>query len=257
MAVTGDTSELPLPDLLGMVRFRTGLVRFTGIKRVPPIEIHVSPGFLRAVFCGAKSVPDVPSIIDKLVAVAACETGQFHFRGMHPNAVTAQTQIPMDGLILAVVSIVDEILFNKPHLPRREQVYAFSSKEGEYDLGEEDAQLLNFVRRSRDMLELGASAEELAPVLEISVAQIQFYLLKLRSVGVVEPLRSADPFANDPALQLKSTRMRLADDHRELVNAAEQTRAIYHPGFAGKSWTPRPGADDAPMPEAGRLAGML
>lgn len=240
-----------------MLRFRTGIIRFTGIKRLPTIEMHCTPGFLRGVYAGERLIHDDTSVIDKLVAIAASASGKFQFVPARPDQLMLNTQIPMDGMILTVVTIVDEILFNKENLPRREQIYSLAAP-GEYEVEEDDPQLINFIRQSKDLLELGSAAEDMAKVLEISVAQVQFYLLKLRSAGVVSPLRSGDPFANDPSLQLKSTQLRLADDHHENATEVAASGGRYYQSATGSSsWTPRPVSADEPMPESGRLAGML
>jgi len=240
-----------------MLRFRTGIIRFSGIMRLPTIELHVTPGFIRAVYTGERLLQDGAAVVDKLVAITAASTGKFTFSPARPDQITANMQLPIDGLILGVVTIVDEILYNKEHLPRREQVYAFAPVEAEFDLGEEDDQLLFFVKKARDQLELGTSAEDVAKVLEISVAQAQFYLLKLRSAGVVEPLRSADPFANDPALQLKSSGLRLASREEAAYESEERDQSELLPPLPTPSWSPAAHTADEPMPESGRIRRML
>jgi len=241
-----------------MLRFRTGIIRFSAILRLPTIELHVTPGYLRSVYSGERLLQDPPAVVDKLVAITAASTGKFTFSPARPDQITANMQLPMDGLILGVVTIVDEILFSKDQLPRREQIYAFAPVEAEFDLGEDDDQLLYFVKKARDQLELGTSAEDVAKVLEISVAQAQFYLLKLRAAGVVEPLRSADPFANDPALQLKSSSLRLAGNHDEAAyEEREREESSLLPPLPTSSWSPTAHTADEPMPESGRVRRML
>jgi len=259
MPVTGDNSELPLPDLLGMVRFRTGALRFHGLRKVPPVELRVMPGFVRWASCGDRAVREETTVVDKLVAVATSVTGQFHFQALRPDEVEPLFQIPIDGLTLSVMTIVDEILYNQEQLPRRDQSYCFSPEAEGMDLQDTDPQLLRFLMRVKDLLEIGVSAEELASVLEIGVVQVQFYLLKLRALGVVEPLPWGDPFQDDPVLRLKSSALRLADEHQDLVEAVQRSEPLYRPRMiTGKeTWQSQTFSQDEPMPEGGRLKRLL
>jgi len=254
MPVIGDTSELPLPDLLGMLRFRTGIVLFNRVKRIPEIEMHVVPGYVRGMFCGGKSVTDEAAMLDKVVAVAASSTGQFAFHPRRPDQVQNSVKMSMDGVILSVVTMIDEILYYKDQLPRMEQLYSFVQQESEFELEEEDHSLLNFVKSARDFLEIGSSAEDIAAVLQIGVAQVQFYLLKLRSMGIVSPMRSLDPFLHDPALCLKSSDIKLSQMHPTMVSLS-RSRGGYRSSFS-EMWNIHLPDAEQPMPSAGRIAAL-
>ena len=46
MAISGDIADLPLTDLLNMIRFRGGIVSLTDTPRVGEMVIYFSPGFV-------------------------------------------------------------------------------------------------------------------------------------------------------------------------------------------------------------------
>lgn len=236
MAVQGDNSELPLPDLMGMLRFRTGVVRFTGVQNMPETEMHVSPGYLRALFVQNRSITHEVEILDKLVAITASPEGRFNFYAQ--TAIRTLVNYSLDGMILAVVTNIDEILAHSDKFAHSDQVFSFV--EGREELANEDDPTLSyFLRHARDQLEIGITVDDLATLQEMSPRQVQFYLLKLSRLGMLQIANRKESFASIPQLSLKSTGMRLADAHFDthgaVAKGAETDPAKFHPVITKRS----------------------
>lgn len=247
MPVIGDTTELPLPDLLGMLRYRTGVVTFTSIQNLPEMRMHVTPGWLGGLLLGGRLVKSEIHILDILVAVAASPAGRFHFQATLPQELLSDVRISIDGLILAVVTNIDEILGNLDRLPHADQVYSFVP--GKEELQYDDPTLADFLLRARDQLELGVSAETVADILHISDKQAQFYLLKLREYEMIQPMRSVDPFLNNPSLQLKSTQLRVREHQiRPAASPVSSPQAAVYKHSEG---------DQGPPPLSGKITRMI
>jgi len=214
MPVQGETSELPLPDIMGMVRYRTGKLLFSSIVSTPDVEVHVTPGYITAMIVDDKLIQDDWRIVDKLVAITASPAGDFTFQSCAPSDLKHSVRINIDGILLTVVTAIDEILCANARLPNHSQLYQMVP--GRDKLVVDDATLETFLHVARPDLEIGLTAIEFAHRLEISTKQVQFYFLKLIELGMITKMRLEDsPLHSDPRLSLKSTGIRLAESKLE------------------------------------------
>lgn len=213
MAITGDIADLPLPDLLNMIRFKGGTVTLTDTPRATEMVLCFSPGFVTGFSIERQVIKVETQVVDRLVAVAALPIGQFKFEPSPSASIRGSVRIPIDRLALFIVQKVDEININKEALPLVEQVFRLRDEDmviAEVVKHLEEPDLVNFVLESKQLLYTGVSAERLAEIHQIGIDLARFYLFKLNLLGVVEPTKRDALWASlDSALQPKSSGIRL------------------------------------------------
>ena len=213
MPVTGDIAELPLPELLNMMRHRSGKLSLLQTQQVSEIQMHFTPGYLCGFMVDKHILKSEVQVVDKLVSVTAAPVGHFVFTPAHASSLMGSVRINVDRLALIIVSQVDEISVNRQHLPPPHRIFRLQSSDGSADF--EEQSLADFYHNSINLLKCGISAEKLAGIEQLSTAQVQLYLYKLSILNLVAPARRDDQWAQlDAVLQSKSTPLRLTDDQR-------------------------------------------
>ena len=79
MPVTGDIAELPLPELLNMMRHRSGKLSLLQTQQVSEIQMHFTPGYLCGFMVDKHILKSEPQVVDKLVSVTAAPVGHGSF----------------------------------------------------------------------------------------------------------------------------------------------------------------------------------
>lgn len=214
MAVTGDIAELPLPELLNMMRHRAGKLVLQGTAQVSEMILHFTPGYL----CGFQSenriLKSEVQVVDKLVAVTASPIGRFSFEPRHASSLMGSVRIGIDRLALIIVSKVDELSVHRAQLPPANRVFRLTPAPEDGSARPmpewEDYELSEFYRTSETLLRCGISPEKLATIEQISVEQTQLYLYKLSLLNLVTTARRDDQWAQlDRILETKSSPLRL------------------------------------------------
>ncbi len=213
MAISGDISDLPLPDLLNMIRFRGGLVTLTETQRATEMVLAFSPGYVTGFSIERQVIRVETQVVDRLFAVAAMPVGRFHYEPAPTASMRGSVRIPVDRLALCLVSKVDEVNIAKETLPSPSQVFRLRDEDSVIreivkHVGEPD--LVNFVLESKHLLFTGVSADRLAELHQIGVDVARYYLYKLNLLGIVVPAKRDSLWATlDAALQPKSSGIRL------------------------------------------------
>ncbi len=215
MPVTGEIAELPLPELLTMMRHRAGKLTLLQTGQVSEMVLHFTPGFLCGFQAENRTLKSEAQVVDKLIAVTASPVGRFIFEPRkHASSLLGSVRMGVDRLALILVSKVDEISVNKEHLPPAHRIFRLQH---EGPLPEfEDFDLAEFFRSAEALLRCGISAEKLAGIEQIAVEQVQLYFYKLRLLDLLITARRDDQWARlDRALEAKSTPLRLTLDEAD------------------------------------------
>ena len=250
MPVTGDITDLPLPDLLDMMRHRSGKLSLLQTQQISEMQMHFTKGYLCGFMADKHIVKSESQVVDKLVSVTANPIGHFRFTPAHASSLMNSVRIQVDRLALIIVSQVDEISVNKQDLPAPHRIFRLQPLETSIRFEEQN--LAEFYQGSVNLLKCGISAEKLASIERISTEQVQLYLYKLSLLGLVAPARRDNLWAQlDTVLQSKSTPLKLSEEqHLPGVADAEQP--------AAKLWVPnRPVAGKAVTNEQRTVANLL
>ncbi|GLV48417.1 hypothetical protein TJA_15730 [Thermus sp. LT1-2-5] len=187
MAIFGNLRDMPFPDLVGMLGRRSGVLEVFHLPgRKASYIIALEGGKVLWVREGTK-VLDPVQAHSALQDLFRMEEGAFEFtQGTPPPPPNGQTLgWPLERILLAMTTVVDELAAYRPHLP--DPKTRFQAVALEVWLEEP---LWSFWERARPLLARGASAEELAQRLGLPVDEVAYYLHKLRLAGKVAPVRA-------------------------------------------------------------------
>ena len=230
MPVTGDIAELPLPELLNMMRHRSGKLSLLQTQQISEMQLHFTPGYLCGFMVDKHIIKSEAQVVDKLVGVTANPVGSFVFTPAHASSLMGSVRIQVDRLALIIVSQVDEISVNKQSLSPPHRIFRLQEYDSAFEF--EEAGLAEFFQNSVNLLKCGISAEKLASIERISTEQVQLYFYKLNILGLVAPARRDDLWAQlDAVLETKSTPLRLSEENR----ASQDTRL---PARPSRHWRP-------------------
>ena len=233
MPVTGDIAELPLPDLLEMMRHRSGKLQLLQTQHISEMQLHFTPGYLCGFMVDKHIIRSESQVVDKLVTVTANPIGRFVFTPAHASSLMGSVRLGVDRLALTIVSQVDEISVNRQQLSPPHRIFRLQRSEGAMEF--EEPQLAEFFHSSINLLKCGISAEKLASIERISTAQVQLYLYKLSILGLIGPARRDDLWAQlDAVLQSKSTPLRLTEEQRQAAGESGRNPRAAHPD----AWQP-------------------
>ena len=233
MPVTGDIAELPLPDLLEMMRHRSGKLQLLQTQHISEMQLHFTPGYLCGFMVDKHIIRSEGQVVDKLVTVTANPVGRFVFTPAHASSLMGSVRLGVDRLALTIVSQVDEISVNRQQLSPPHRIFRLQRSENAVDF--EEPGLAEFFHSSINLLKCGISAEKLASIERIGTAQVQLYLYKLSILGLVGPARRDDLWAQlDAVLQSKSTPLRLTDEQRRAAGEAGRASRPSEPS----AWQP-------------------
>ncbi len=208
MPVTGEIAELPLPELLNMMRHRSGKLSLLQTQQITEIQMHFTPGYVCGFMVDKHIIRSESQVVDKLVSVTASPIGRFVFTPAHASSLMGSVRIQIDRLALIIVSQVDEISVNKASLSPPHRIFRLQRPDQAVEFEEQN--LVEFYHSAVDLLKCGISAEKLASIVQISAEQVQLYLYKLNILGLVAPARRDDLWAQlDSVLQTKSTPLKL------------------------------------------------
>jgi hypothetical protein len=213
MAISGDIADLPLTDLLNMIRFRGGIVRLTDTPRIGEMVLYFSPGFVTGFSIEKQNIKVESQVVDRLVTVAAMPVGKFHYEPAAAASLRGSVRIPVDRLALKLVAKVDEININRDVLPPALQVFRLRDENaiiGDLIKQAAEPDIGNFIREARQLLHTGVSAARLSELNQIGVEVARLYLYKLNLLGIIAPAKRDSLWATlDQALQPKSSGIRL------------------------------------------------
>ena len=251
MPVTGDIAELPLPDLLNMMRHRSGKLTLLQTQQISEMHLHFTPGYLCGFMVDKHIVKSESQVVDKLVSVTANPVGHFVFTPTHASSLMGSVRIQVDRLALIIVGQVDEISVNKQQLSPPHRIFRLQPVEKEVEF--EEAGLADFYQSSVNLMKCGISAEKLASIERVSTELVQLYFYKLSILGLVAPARRDNLWAQlDAVLETKSTPLRLSDER--LGGGSQQAR----PPGSSSHWRPNESqAGDDAINEQRRISNLI
>lgn len=198
MAIFGSLKDMPFPDLVGMLGRRSGVLEVFGLqgKRLG-YSIALEGGRVVWVREGTR-VLDPLQARSVLLDLFRSEEGAFEFTpGTPPPPPDGQVLgWPLERLLLTMTTMEDERAQYRPFLP--DPKTRFQAVALEVWLEEP---LWSFWEKAKPLLAQGASAEDLASRLGLSVEETAYYLHKLRLAGKVAPVRAYEEVRKDEAKQ--------------------------------------------------------
>lgn len=185
MAIFGNLNHMSLGDLLPLLSVQDGALEIFNLEQHPRVTLYFRGGLLHCLYVGGRPADPLKarSTVSRLVAA---KRGSFEFApGARMPRCPDPLGWPLDQLLLTTVTVQDEIEELERRLPHPDTIFRRVRDEAP-----QDERLSDFWRRAQDHLEVGASARELSEKLGTPLEHAQYYLLKLRQSGLLEPVRA-------------------------------------------------------------------
>ncbi len=209
MSVAGEISEMPLPELLTVLAHRTGILKMQNVPFMSRLDVHIERGAITGCMVDDRSLRKDIQVLDKLVAVTASPSGTFRFTAVPETEIIRRLSLHVNRAAIEVASRVDEIMGNRTLFHAPEQIFRWNgNRPGNHD-GDEG--LLEFIVDAADVLKFGANADRLAGLVQLSIPQVQFYLLRLAASECIVPMtRDATWSRLDKTIETRTSEVRLA-----------------------------------------------
>ncbi len=182
MAIFGNLRDIGLIDLLPLLSHQDG--RLVLIHKEGNLELYIQH---RRVVCAEEErrVLSPGQLEERLFEFLERGEGSFEFfRGEAPRHQRGCLNLPVDELVLKLVTLKDELESVREQLPMPDTVFTL----GNVALAYSDPVLAEFLDRAWPYLSEGASARRLAPLVGLPTDRVRYLLYKLRSLGAVQPL---------------------------------------------------------------------
>lgn len=192
MAIFGDFSELPFPEILSTLGRRSGRLHVqTGAHSY---VLHLEGDRLLALSANGTIVHDPVDLREVILFLAQQTEGRFEFHRDEPDHLAHHHRIAVTQLLLSTSAIIDELDHYRDRLAPPETRFVLHESRHEVS----DPALSDFLGRAHAPLADGASAQDLARALGMQVERVQLALYKLRTAGIVMPLRAFAPPVSAP-----------------------------------------------------------
>ncbi|MFC4454824.1 DUF4388 domain-containing protein [Deinococcus sonorensis] len=199
MAIFGEFSELPFPEVLNMMGRRCGQLHIQQHGR--QYRLHIDNDQLLAIFCDHQLIKEPQQVRDTILHLSRSQDGRFEFHKDSPNTLRHHYEFSITRLLLGASTVIDEISHYRDRLPSPDTRFVL------LDAAHQtlEPELQRFIARTEVQLLLGASANDLARSLGCNPGQVQLMLYKLRTSGLIAPLR-AQPTTAAPAPAVPAAR---------------------------------------------------
>lgn len=185
MAIFGNLNHMSLGDLLPLLSVQDGALEIFNLEQHPRVTLYFNGGLLHCLYISGRPAEPLQArgIVSHLVAA---KRGSFEFApGARVRRCPQPLGWPLDQLLLTTVTVQDEIQGLERSLPHPDTIFALTQ-----DRAPSDQRLLDFWQRAGDLLQQGASARELARRLGMPLEHARYYLLKLRQLELLAPVRA-------------------------------------------------------------------
>lgn len=189
MAIFGNFSDMPLPEVLSVVGRGSGQFVIMNHPSGSPIELHIHNGIMMAMHVAGRMLDDVLAVRGHILTLIKVPEGDFEFRKAPLEELDQQIKVPLDQLFLSCLSSLDEIEAYQEHFPN---AYTFFELAEDKETVWLDGELEEFVERNREGLSIGISSHLISQQTRMNLDQVRLYFFKLRSAGVLKPVRKAE-----------------------------------------------------------------
>lgn len=190
MAIYGDFEYHAFNDIIKVLQRHTGVLFMRTALAGRSVEMHLQDGMLHAMFIDGFPVNEPLRVRDTVRTLVTQASGEYSFEA---GGINHHMTMPIGDLIRDVVSTAS---IPEQQLPHQDTRF-------EWQQNAAQVQVPDSLRSSwtsvAPLVRTGASANDLASQLRISLEEARVVLYRLRAAGLVMPQRAAGVF-NDPTL---------------------------------------------------------
>lgn len=189
LAIYGDFEYHAFNDIIKVLQRHTGVLFMRTALAGRSVELHLQDGMLQAMFIDGFPVNEPLRVGDTIRSLVGSATGEYSFEA---GGISHHMNMPMTELIRDVVSTAN---IPEQQLPHQDTRFEWQGNAAQLQVPEALRASWNSVA---PMVRMGASANDIASQLRISLPEARVVLYRLRAAGLVTPQRAAGVF-HDPA----------------------------------------------------------
>ncbi|WP_018466946.1 hypothetical protein [Calidithermus timidus] len=187
MVISGNLKESPFQTLIGHFQDRTGVLELWNVPGLKDCKLWVKRGHLRCIEVGKEYVADPLKARDILLEIIAAREGAFELTYKEfKTPCDPALHWPLERVVTSLSLIEEDITLRTIELPPPDVTYLISGDESLLDLNNSF-----FWKRAKPLLQHGATAEQIAEALGISLKLACYYLARLEWLGAVKPAADA------------------------------------------------------------------
>jgi hypothetical protein len=195
VAIFGNLTEFPFPEIISMLDRRIGILKFTNVKGYSQLELHLNHGQIHGLKINGASITDGFRAKTYLTELFNETQGNFIFEKTRPESLSHDFSYPIVGLLLQSSAVTDEVEHYRDQLPDVATRFTIVTQETVWL----EEHLRDFWTRAQPWLLRGSSARDIAQALNLQTAQVRLLLYKLRLAGLIRPARRLAETAPPPA----------------------------------------------------------
>ncbi|QSR84034.1 DUF4388 domain-containing protein [Methylacidimicrobium sp. B4] len=195
MPLSGNLKELPFPEVLRLLRDRTGTLEIVDKMAGDHFSFCLSAAKLVSASERGQPIPDALVLHSVLQRLSDNHSASFDFEERGAEDLAGPLSIPIDRILLSALAAIRSPERYTDYLPHPDTRYRAGSETTPW-LTED---LLAFWVNSERLFRSGISAREIAAALGIPLPQVLLDLFKLRLLGMIVPVRAEpSPLAPEP-----------------------------------------------------------
>lgn len=189
MAIFGNVTDMPLPDVLTMVGRSTGRFIVSQTSCGHAYELHLDRGMLIALIVDQEPIGDIFQVHNRMVELMNLHAGDFEFEKQEVSSLMLQFNLSIEMLLLSSLAALDELEAYRSRLPNNQTIFQILPSKEAWLEGD----LLEFWECSYNLLAEGTSAEKIAERTSLFIDHVLLCLYKLRTAGIIAPVRAFSP----------------------------------------------------------------
>jgi hypothetical protein len=185
VAIFGNLTEFPFPEIVSMLDRRIGVLKFANVKGYEQLELHLNHGQIHGLKVNGAAIEDVFKAKAYLAELFNETQGNFIFEKIRPEFLRHDFSYPIMGMLLHSSAVKDEVAHYRDQLPDIGTRFTIVTQETVWL----EENLRDFWMKAQPWLLRGSSAQDIASALNLQMAQVQLLLYKLRLAGLIRPAR--------------------------------------------------------------------
>ncbi len=197
MPLSGNLKEVPFPEVLRLLRDRTGTLEIVEKITGDRFSFVLSAGQLVSASATSQPIPDTLALHSVLQRLSDDPSASFDFEESHMGERVGPLSISLDRILLSALAAIRSPERYTPYLPHPGTRFRAEAEATAWLTGD----LLAFWDGTERLFRSGISAQEIVAALGLPLEQVLLELYKLRLLGMIVPVQAQPPpSASAPSL---------------------------------------------------------
>lgn len=187
MAIYGNFSDHAFSDVAKVLQRHSGTLFLQSALEGRAVELHLHEGEMRALFVDGFPVREAVRVQDIVRQLMASNSGTYEFEAMHPSALTTHFVMPLNHMLR---SLAQDARIDSAQLPHEDTKF-IAQNGADAIIASMALPIQSAWRNVGPLMRVGASANDVAREVLISVEEARLMMFQLRAAGAIVPYRAA------------------------------------------------------------------